>query len=395
MGLGCLFVDAAYYTIGSSKLQLAADAAAQAAAFVLPTSTFQGQTSTNQVAALKAIVLYEASASAGPAPGTLTTNPTITYDGTNYSWVTVTLTSKPATFFAGILGQTSPVLRTTATASFSAPPTCLLALGRAGIDIKVDNSGSVINSRCAVFSNSTSNPSIYLNSGTISGTTIGAAGTIIQSNSGSNSMTPTNPNQNRPQLTDPRSGQVVPTGGACAVTNGTYSNGGQTYNLTPQTFCGSTTFGGNGSTMNFAAGVYYFTGDVNFNNTSPNFASGISFVMTGSSPGNFSYTNYSTTTTPLTAPTTGPTAGIAIWQACNSSGSQTASFQGGSTLSVSGSIYMPCVVADVGNNAQLSSPSTATFDMTVSQIYVHGSAGVHTNNPATTGGTVSTPTLSQ
>lgn len=395
MALACLFVDSAYFTLGSTRLQLAADAAAQAAAFALPNSTFQAATSANQIAALKAIVLYEASVSAGRAPGTLTLTPTITYDTVSYSQVTVTLTSKPPTFFAGTLNKGSPILSATATASFAAPPTCLLALGPTGIDIMVDNSGSVIDSRCAVFSNSTNNPSIYLNSGTISGTSIGASGTIVQSNSGSNSMIPASPNQNRPPLPDPRAVQVVPTGGACAVTNANYSGGGVTYNLTPQTYCGATVFGGNGSTINFAAGVYYFTGDVTFNNTSPTFASGITLVMTGAAPGNLNYTNYAVTTTPLTAPTTGATAGIAIWQACNTPGSQTASFQGGSTLLVTGSIYLPCANVDVGNNAQLSSSTNVTFDMTVNQIYVHGSGGVHTNNPVSSGGSVSSPTLSQ
>ena len=96
------------------------------------------------------------------------------------------------------------------------------------------------------------------------------------------------------------------------------------------------------------------------------------------------WTNYSNTSTQITAPTSGATAGIAVWQKCRSAGGQTSSFQGGSTLLVSGAMYMPCSAVDIGNNAQLSAPLNQGFNLTAKSLYVHGSGALRT--ASTSGG---------
>ena len=397
LGMTALIVDAGFWIIGSSRLQVAADAGAMGAGFLLSTS-LKGQTGPTQTSTMQSVAACEAQAAATKLVGTLNTSPTVSI-ASDWSSVTVTFTSQAPSYFPGIFSGGAPVLRASATASVKATPAtpCVLTLGTTGTGVQVDNSGTIAATNCSIFSKAkdpnSSIPSIYLNSGVISATVVAAAGAVTQSNSGSNSMTPSNPTSNSSTVyADPLASKSLPAPGACNVTNGNYSAYG-TYNFSAAAnggsyvFCGNTVIGGNGSTDSFGPGIYYVVnGNLTFNNAALTNASGISFVLTGSSPGNFSWTNYSNTTTPITAPTTGPTAGVAIWQACNNSGSQTASFQGGSTISVAGTIYMPCSKVDAGNNAQITAQSGQAFNIEAFSIYAHGSAAIRTNAISGSGG---------
>jgi hypothetical protein len=417
LGMTALIVDAGFWIIASTRLQIAADAAAMGDGFLLNT-TLKSQTAANQASTMQSVALYEASAAATKLVGSMTTRPTIAV-ASDWSSVTVTLTSQTPSYFLGIYPGSAPVLRASATASLrAAAAPCVLTLGPTGVGIQVDNMGVVTATKCSIFSKSSGAPSIYLNSGTISGTAVAATGTVAQSNSGSNSMTPTTPTSNSTTTyNDPLAAQAtpsptsVPASGTsnCPLSGSTASNNNYTawkasaYAFDAQAnggscvFNGATTIGGNGSTDSFTPGVYYVVnGNLTFNNAALTVASGVSFVMTGSNPGNFSWTNYSNTSTAITAPTTGPTAGVAIWQGCNSApGSQTASFQGGSTLSVSGTIYMPCSKVDVGNNAQVNAQPGQPFNIEAYSIYAHGSGGIRTNAPAASASANSGPMLTQ
>lgn len=391
LGMGALVVDAGFWMVGSTRLQIAADAGAMGAALLLSNPTVRAQNGATQANTFRNAAQGEAQRTATRLAGTMNP-PTVTWDTTGYSWATVTLTSQMPSYLLRVFKISAPVIRATATASVK-PATstpCVLTLGATGVGIRVDNMGTVTAASCAIGSNSAGTPSIYLDSGTIGATTLSAVGTVAKSNSGSNSMTPANPTSNASASADPNAAKTIPAPGACNVTNGTYT----AYKSTPYAFapsgstgayvfCGNTTIGGNASTQTFAPGIYYVVdGNLTFNNAAVTTASGVSFVLTGNNPGNLSWTNYSNTSTQITAPTTGPTAGIAIWQKCKSGG-QTASFQGGSTLLVSGAMYMPCSSVDVGNNAQLSAPANQSFSLIALSLYAHGSGAIRT---AATGG---------
>jgi hypothetical protein len=257
---------------------------------------------------------------------------------------------------------------------------CVLTLGSssANYGIKVDNQGSIVASGCPVFSDSPANPSIYLNSGTISGTAIGAVGTISQSNSGSNSMTPSTGQSNQAATLDPDRNMTPPSPGSCVAQQPytTYGN----WHLSPGTYCNGLTIGGNGSTDIFDPGVYIVTnGNLTFTNANITQAANVTFVLEGSTPGNLVWTNNSSSVA-ITAPTTGTTAGITFWLVCNSNG-QTISIQGGGTLQVSGTIYAPCASADIGNNSTtLQPPSGSGLSFIASQIYAHGSGALKTSS---------------
>lgn len=417
LGMTALIVDTGFWIIGSTRLQIAADAAAMGGAFLLNTSLKSANAST-QTSTLQSVGLYEAQAASTKLMGVLTTPITVT-TGNNFGNVTVTLYSQAPAYLGNVFKVSAPLLRATATAGYQLPSfSCLLTLGTTGTDIKVDNSGTLSASNCPIFSNSrdpnASIPSIYTDSGTITAPSIGAYGSITQSNSGSNSVgpNPVSPFASSPTA-DPNTSLTVPTATSPAETQaiancGANANNSRNFtaygtysfpssNSSSYVFCGNTTLGGNGSTDAFAPGTYYVVnGDLTFNNATISSFTGVQFIMTSNNNGtvgNFSYTNYSNTSIPFTAPTTGSAPNIAIWQGCNSSGSQTMSFQGGSTLNITGSVYAPCSSVDVGNNAQLSAPLTKSFGFVSKSIYVHGSAAVRTGFGGASGTASSTPVL--
>lgn len=280
-----------------------------------------------------------------------------------------------------VTSGTAETWSTTNTVTSTAP--CVLALdGSANSAIKADNMGVITATGCGIFSNSSNATSIYLNSGTISGQSVGAVGGIVRSNSGSNTFSPMPGTSYAAAVGNPYGGRTVPSYGACSYTNASFS----AYSPTPyaftqarNVFCGNTTIGGNASTDTFAPGIYYVVnGNLIFNNATITQASGVSFVLTGSSPGSVQWTNYSNTNTTITPPTTGATAGIVFWQACPASGNAPDnSMAGGSTLILGGTFYAPCGALNMSNNARLNAPSSGGMDVVVRTLYAAGSAQVN------------------
>lgn len=373
LALTGLAIDLGVYYRESMRLQLAADAAAMGAARLLP-----GKTAT--VADFKAAGLLEARAVTGSAwLGSLRTpiGATVTAD---WSQVTVTLTSVANTYLSRFIGVSAPTLTASATAGVQQPGSCVLALSAsASPGIKVDNMGNITATGCGIFADSTAGQAIYLNSGKISGLTVGAAGGVVTSNSGSNTLSPSPGTSYASAQSDPLASLKAPTPGACSYTNGNFSAYQSTpyqFTQTKNVFCGNTTIGGNSTTDTFEAGIYYVVnGNLTFNNATITQAQGVTFVLTGSAPGALSWTNYSNTTTTMTAPTAGATAGILVWQTCSASGSAgTSTFAGGSTLQISGSIYAPCGEVDMSNNAKIVPGAGASASLIASKIWLTGSA---------------------
>jgi hypothetical protein len=375
-----LAVDVGYAYVEHQRLQSAADAAAIGAAFLLPGSPSQA---TLQAAALQAAT----DASGSTMTGTITTP--ITVSSTSSS-VTVTLVSASQGFFT----RAFSTLSATATAGTKSSTACILALASSVVDaIKVDNMGSITGSNCGIFSDSSSSTSIYLNSGTIKGTSVGAVGSVQHSNSGSNTLSPT-PVSGAAAEPDPYASRSIPTYGSCNYTNGNFTawqSGPYQFTQSKNVFCGNTTIGGNGTTDTFAPGVYYvINGNLTFNNAQVTTASGVTFVLTGTSPGAFIWTNYSGTYN-MSAPTSGATAGILVWQNCGSGGISPADqFAGGSTLQISGAIYTPCGELQLSNNAQIVTAAGGAMSVVANTIDVTGSAGIAaTGSSAPAGGGIS------
>jgi Flp pilus assembly protein TadG len=377
-----LVVDVGFFYLEQQRLQIAADAAAVGAALLLPNSPTTAQL---QAAALQAAD----DATGGTLLGTLTTP--VTVNATSSS-LTVTLATQSDGFFAPALQMVAPKLQAKATAGTKQSASCVLALSTASaVAIQVDNMGSITASNCGIFSNSPASNSIYLNSGTISGSSVGAAGQVLLSNSGANTLSPSPAVSGGSVKADPFASMTAPTPGGCSFANGTSFTAWQStpYHFTQSqnVFCGDTTIGGNGTTDIFDPGIYYVVnGNLTFSNATVSNVQGITFVLTGSAPGAFSWTNYSNTTTQMSAPTSGATAGILVWQACGCGSTPTNQFAGGSTMQISGAIYTPCATLELSNDAQLTTQSGGTMTVVADVIYVTGSAGIAAAGSTTSAG---------
>lgn len=397
IGGATLIVDAGLWFVQQSRLQLAADAAAHGAAFLLLDTSLQSQSSQTQTSAFQSVALAEAEGVADSVLGSVQT-PTVSV-GASWQSVRVTISAKGDSILSGAIGFAAPTLIASATAGLNPPSSCVLALNTSAAKaIDVDNMGSIRASGCGIFADSSASNAIYLNSGTISGQTIGTVGGFSKSNSGSNTVNPSAPSTGDAPVSNPFASLSMPTAGACNYTNASFTAWQATpYNFTQSqnVFCGNTTIGGNGSTDTFAPGIYYVVnGNLVFNNADITSASGVTFVLTGSNPGSFQWTNYSNTYT-LTAPTSGPTAGILVWQGCSSGGTAPANtMNGGSTLQISGAFYAPCGALDLNNNAQIITVSGKSTSVIANTIYATGSAGISVAG-SSSGGSAQLPRLTQ
>ena len=345
LAAGALILDGGLWMVESTRLQIAADAAANGVGYLLADTALQGETAAQQQAVLQSVALAEADGASDNAAllGSLVTPVSVSV-AADWSSATVTLTAQAGSVLAGVFGLSGPTLTATATVGSAPAGACVLALNPSASDaIDANNMGVIKATGCGIFADSSASDAIYLNSGTIDGQTVAAVGDFAESNSGSNTL-PVAPTDGAAAKPDPFAALTPPSASGCDFPSGTGFTAWKStpYAFSPanntNVFCGNITIGGNGSTDTFAPGVYYvIDGNLIFNNATITQASGVSFVLTGSSPGALQWTNYSNTNTNMTAPSSGPTAGILFWQECGSGGtSPTNTMAGGSSLVVSG-----------------------------------------------------------
>lgn len=385
LGVSGLAIDLGLWFRESARLQMAADAAAMGAARLLSSST---ATQADYGAAAN---LELQAVSGGLWLGKVATPVVIV--ALDKSQVTVKLTGTADQYLTAVLSITPPALSATAVAGVQAAGACILALSpTAAPGIQVDNMGSIVANGCGIFADSVAPNAIYLNSGTIKGSSIGAVGAVTTSNSGSNTLSPSPGTSFAAPQTDPFAQRTAPNPGACTASQNDFTanqpNPYQFGTHTGYVFCGNVTIGGNGTTDKFDPGVYYVVnGNLTFNNAAITQAAGVTFVLTGSNPGAFSWTNYSNTTTPMSAPTSGATANILVWQTCPASGKAPANtLAGGSTLQIAGEIYTPCGQLNLSNNARITPQSGGGVGITAAQVIATGSASVTASPLSGSGG---------
>ena len=398
-----LIMDGGMWMIQQGRLQIAADAAANGAGFLLNVAALKTQTAAQQQAAFQAVALAEADGAThgGKLFGTLTT-PVSVAVASDWSSVTVTLTATATSVLAPMFGVGAPRLSATATVGMKPAAPCVLALNTSADDaINVNNMGTVRATGCGIQANSSAPDAIYLNSGTIDGSSVDAVGGFEKSNSGSNDI-PETPEDSVAPVADPFASMTPPSASGCDFASGTSFSAWKStpYSFSPANntniFCGNTTIGGNGSTDTFAPGIYYvIDGNLVFNNATITQASGVTFVLAGSAPGALQWTNYSNTNTSMTAPTSGATAGILFWQECGpGQASPDNTMAGGSSLVVSGAFYAPCGKLSMSNNAQFKTASGGSMSVVANTIEAVGSAGIAAAGSANSG-PASRPRLTQ
>ncbi len=251
------------------------------------------------------------------------------YSG-NTSAVQVVITSTRPNVFGGIIGQSATTVQTTATAILTSNGTapCVYQLNPAGNF--TSNSATIYAPTCGIITNG----SATYNSGTVTASTVGYAGSISYNStnfvdaSPAPSIPATDPCAQIPgcaYLTD-----NPPSTSSCDFTNLTI-HGTQT--LSPGVYCGGIT-GNGGANLILNPGLYVLTGNLTMNGAGTITGTGVTFDMVS---GGVTLNGNGTTT--LSAPTTGNYNGVLFFQPkTNTTGPTLNSGHSGSLI---GALYFP------------------------------------------------------
>lgn len=221
---------------------------------------------------------------------------------------------------------------------------CILALDAVDAEaIRVGNSASVVNADCEIASNSTSQRALFLeNNATVAGPVFLVGNYFLNGNNARITGTPVVVG-GTPPVADPYASVLLPSAGTCTAQSGSIGNG-RTVSINPGRFCSGLTVGQNAN-VTFNAGVYYIDAAFNLGRNTNVAGTGVTLIFNTATTvllGN-------NTSLAFTAPLTGVTAGLAI--ASRRSVTGTFAIPNGSTLNVSGAIYLPAMTADISGQA--------------------------------------------
>jgi hypothetical protein len=191
-----------------------------------------------------------------------------------------------------------------------------------------------------------------------------------------------------PATADPYASLAVPSYSTCNQTNYTLSGGSAT--ISPGVYCGGITVSG-GAQLTMNSGVYILNGDPTHPGHSPDSftvsggstvtGSGVSIVLTnntGNSNDWGAVTISGGTTVTLTPPTSGTMQGVAIYMDRNApllNNHDTANFSGGSSMSITGSLYFPTELVNYCGGSSTASACLQLIARTVN--YSGGSSFGH------------------
>lgn len=259
------------------------------------------------------------------------------------NYVEVIVTDTVPTFFMKILGVSSEQVSARAVGHYNSSTNCVYALSSNASDaIQVNGSGS-FSAGCGMVDDSTAGEALLMNgaSGSINASAIQLVGGYTNHGGGGLSPTPTT---GVPPIADPLAYVNAPPVGTCTYSSEQKYTGSAS--LTQGVYCGGISVKGSG-TVTLAAGTYVINGgELNLGGTSTITGSDVMFYLTGGA----TLTVAGGTTLTLTAPTSGTYSGILFFQ--DRADSSAASFAGGNSMNLTGSLYFPSAAVEFkGNNS--------------------------------------------
>jgi Flp pilus assembly protein TadG len=336
-----LAIDVGQLRYVQRQLQSAADASAIAGALELSYCGSTADCSTMQTAAKQAMVengfsgatLKTQCASTSGSSLSLTVNngPCALGSATadpnygNVKFVETVVTKSQPTYFAGVIGLGSVNLSARAEATMGNSPFCFYLTGTSGLTFQ--ENGAALTLSCGLMVDSSSDPSIQANGGTVTATSLETAGTI--QNNGA--TLPATTVSHAAPLPDPLTWVSTPSSGSCTYSS-VYQVNTSSATLNPGTYCGGIQV--NGGSVTFNPGVYILESlGLQMNGGSMS-GTGVTFYLqSGMVQYNGSYS------VDLVAPTTGQYAGILFDQ--SSSDASTAQINGGPGSVFQGAMYFP------------------------------------------------------
>ncbi|MGH6794893.1 MAG: hypothetical protein ACREDD_02685 [Methylocella sp.] len=351
-GFAALAVDASVWSSTKNSAQGAADTAAASAVAAAAAGSSATQIQ-NEV--------YASSALAGFTNGqngvTVTINnpPKSGPNMLNTGAYEIIIKQPQNHLFGGTFGA-APTVSGRAVALVAGKPACILALdtkasGSASNDVGVSGGATITATKCAVAANSSSGTAVILSGGSsLTASNLNVVGNY--SVSGGATITATI-KTGAPVTTDPYGCPpnfpqgtclAAPSFSGCNQTNYSLS-GGATATINPGVYCGGINVSG-GSKLTMNPGVYIMDQGsfIVSGGCTVNGSGGVSIVLTNSKApgGTWGTVNVSGgAPVTLTAPSSGPMQGVVIYmdRAAPTSGADTIS--GGSTVTITGSLYFP------------------------------------------------------
>jgi hypothetical protein len=363
LGLG---IDGAQMYAHRQMAQAAADAAAQAAVMSIeggtnststhPFSTAASFTCTVPPAALdlRTPCVYAQYNGFGTSNDTVIVSFPATVSGVSLSSVSTPAVSVSVQrlLHAGLIrfaGVTTYTVKARATAGIlsSVPATCVYVLAPSAPNAFVANNGATVTMNCGIAIDDSNAVAASITGGaTVTASTVSIVGGYAVNNGGTISPAPVALTQ---AVKDPFVSVTGPSAGACNYTN--YSPGWGSWTLNPGTYCGGIVIS-NGATAVFNPGTYIIDGGgVQFAGGTTSTGAGVMFYLTGTNATYGSVVINNGASVTLSAETSAPYMGLLFFQDRSIVSANNATFAGGASMQLTGSLYFPTTDISYSNGA--------------------------------------------
>ncbi len=236
---------------------------------------------------------------------------------------------------------------------------CMLELdpGSAGA-VTLNNGVTITMNGCGMAVNSAASPALSVYGGaTLNAQSVSVVGS--DSIYGGGSITPLSGVKTaQPTVSDPYSGVVVPSYGACKYNNLSLQGWQNPTISADGVYCGGISMGG-GGTVQMNPGVYIINGgSFSVQGGVTLTGTGVTIVLTGSGANDATVSIANGAIVTLSAPTTGTTTGLVFFGDPTAPASNSNSFSGGAQMALTGAIYFPSQTVSYSNGASTASTCT-------------------------------------
>jgi hypothetical protein len=239
---------------------------------------------------------------------------------------------------------------------------------------QANNGAAVAVNGCAISVNSTNSDAATVTGGaSVSASAIDIAGGDAINNGGSTTPAPV---LGATAVADPFASLPALTPGTCTKT-GMYSPPSSTI-VQPGTYCGGISVGNGVTGVTFATGDYIILGGgLNFSGGTTSSGIGVMFYLTGNTTYPYaSVTMSNGANVTLSAPTSGTYLGVLFFQDRSITSSSNATFTGGATMLLTGSLYFPTTYVSFSNGTS----TTAYTAIVADEVSFTGGASINYDN---------------
>jgi len=261
------------------------------------------------------------------------------------------------------------------------PTACIYVLDPAAQNaFQISNAATLVASGCGIIVDSSNSEAASIVGGaSVTASAIDIVGGVAINNGGSASPAPVT---GVTAVTDPFALLPSLSPGSCA-SHPTMYNAPSNTTLSPGTYCGGITVSNGATGVTFGSGEYIIDGGgVTFGGGVTVSGSGVMFYLTGTDATYASVTIANGVTATFTAPASGTYQGILFFQDRSITSSSNATFAGGATMLLTGSLYFPTTDVSFSNGTN----TTVTTAIVADEVsFVGGSTVKYDPTGALTG----------